>query len=232
MHLESTQSLHKVFHDTLLSGSKDAAIAALLYTTATILQSLGARNLDRLTYLVLSQLKIVVTPLFARFILNQRYPLKSWLYISMMAVGIILVQLGSSSGKMDTNGFNSHTTAHGVLAMLLAGVCVALGSIYIEKTLKRSGHLLGCNAQLAAYSFSFGLLYYTWFTKLNFMNFFQGFCLTVWVYLALQVSGGFLVAWCVQISSTVTKNHAQGLAFVLATVLSLSLTHWRINNQV
>lgn len=54
----------------------------------------------------------------------------------------------------------------------------------------------------------------------------------VWIYLALQISGGFLVAWCVQMTSTVTKNYAQGLGFVLAVVVPRLVTNQHISLEV
>jgi UDP-sugar transporter A1/2/3 len=225
-------SLRKVLRDTLLGASNDAAASALLFTVATILQSVGAHYLDLIPYLVLSQLKTLITPLFATFMLNQRYPLKNWLFIAMMALGIVLAQLGSGSNTSSTKGLKIQSMAHGAISMLLAGICVALGSLCIERTMKRSGLLFLCNAQLAAYSSSFALLYFCWLTKFSFRHFFRGFDTLVWIYLALQILGGFLVARCVQMTSTVTKNYAQGLGFVLAVLVPPLVAHQHISIKV
>jgi UDP-sugar transporter A1/2/3 len=150
----------------------------------------------------------------------------------MMALGIVLAQLGSSSETSSKKGLKSQTMAHGTIAMLLAGVCVALGSLCIERTMKKSGLLFLCNAQLAAYSSSFALLYFCWLTKLGFRHFFRGFNMLVWIYLVLQISGGFLVARCVQMTSTVTKNYAQGLGFVFAVLMPPLVAHQHISIKV
>ncbi|KAF7733309.1 Nucleotide-sugar transporter [Penicillium ucsense] len=213
---ETTASIRSVAQGTVLNFSNDATAAALLFTAATILQSVGAHYLDLISYLVLSQLKTIVTPLFARIILHQRYPLRNWLFITMMVLGIVLAQLGAGSAKTSTQGFRTQAMARGAIAMILAGICVALGSLCIERTLKKSGLLFHCNAQLAAYSSSFAMLYFCWQTKFSFDHFFRGFDALAWIYIGLQVSGGFIVAKCVQMTSTVTKNYAQGLGFALA----------------
>lgn len=107
------------------------------FTAATILQSIGAHYLDLIPYLVLSQLKTIITPLFARIILHQRYPLRNWLFIAMMVLGIVLAQLGSGSDAINTKGLRTQAMVRGVMAMVLAGICVALGSLCIERTLKK-----------------------------------------------------------------------------------------------
>lgn len=229
---DTAPSLKNALHDTLLGASKDATVSALLFTVATILQSVGAHYLDLIPYLVLSQLKTLLTPLFARFMLNQRYPLKNWVFIAMMALGIVLAQLGSGSGTSSTKDLKTQAIVRGAIAMLLAGICVALGSLCIERTMKRSGLLFLCNAQLAAYSSSFALAYFCWLTKFSFRHFFRGFNTLVWIYLALQISGGFLVARCVQMTSTVTKNYAQGLGFVLAVLMPPLVAHQHISVKV
>lgn len=229
---DTAPSVQEVLHGTLLSPSSDATVSALLFTAATILQSVGAHYLDLIPYLVLSQLKILLTPLFARVILNQRYAPKNWLFIAMMALGIVLTELGSGSAKLSTKELKAQTMVHGTFAMLLAGVCVALASLCLERTMKRSGLLFHCNAKLAAYSFSFALIYFCWLTKFSFTHFFRGFSPLVWIYLVLQISGGFLVAWCVQMTSTVTKNYAQGLGFILAVIIPQLVAHQHISIQV
>ncbi|KKK19061.1 hypothetical protein ARAM_006078 [Aspergillus rambellii] len=204
---------------TFFTAHKDAAVPALLYTIATILQSVGAYYLDLVPYLVLSQLKVIMAPLFARTILNQRYPLKNWLYVAMMALGIVLAQLGSTAGNSSaTKPLEARAIVHGVASMLLAGVCVALGSIYMEKTIKRSGFLFLCNAQLAGYSFVFALLYFGWLTQFDFAHFFSGFTVPVVIYIGLQVSGGFLVA-CLPL---VLSQHRINIQLLLGVVLVLT----------
>ncbi|KOS38486.1 hypothetical protein ACN38_g10692 [Penicillium nordicum] len=225
-------SLREGLRGILLSPSSDATVSALLFTAATILQSVGAYYLDLIPYLVLSQLKTILTPLFARVILHQRYAPKNWLFIAMMTLGIVLTQLGSGSDKLSPKELKTNTMVQGAFAMLLAGVFVAIASLCIERTMKKSGLLLLCNAQLAAYSSSFALVYFFWLTKFSFTHFFSGFSPLVWIYIVLQVSGGFLVAWCVQITSTVTKNYAQGLGFVLAVLVPRLVTHEYISIQL
>ncbi|KAL2845863.1 nucleotide-sugar transporter-domain-containing protein [Aspergillus pseudoustus] len=212
---------------------RDAALPAIFFTMATILQSSGAYYLDLVPYLALSQLKVILAPLFARVILKHRYPVWSWLYVFLMALGIILSQLGTTRSEPSSPPERQLMMLHGVASMLLAGTFVALGSTCVEKAVKKNpGSLLAYNVQLAGYSLLFVLCYYSWLTQMSFAQFFRGFNTLVVVYLDLQVAGGLLVAWCVYMTSTVTKNYAQGLGFSLAVTVPLVQGHHRINIQV
>ncbi|KAJ5922874.1 Nucleotide-sugar transporter [Penicillium verrucosum] len=219
-------SLRESLRGILLSPSSDATVSALLFTAATILQSVGAYYLDLIPYLVLSQLKTILTPLFAR-ICPQELALHCH-----DDTRHFLTQLGSGSDKLSPKELKTNTMVQGAFAMLLAGVFVALACLCIERTMKKSGLLFLCNAQLAAYSSSFALVYFFWLTKFSFTHFFSGFSPLVWIYIVLQVSGGFLVAWCVQMTSTVTKNYAQGLGFVLAVFVPRLVAHEYISIQL
>ncbi|KAL4975138.1 hypothetical protein BDW66DRAFT_167429 [Aspergillus desertorum] len=177
----------------------DAALPAFLYTCATLLQSTGAYNLDLAVYLALSQLKVILAPLCATVILKQRYPLHGWVYVLLMTVGIVLCQIGIAGGLPSPDATNPAETAailHGVASMFLAGISVALESIIMERAIQQSASLLLGPLVL-------------------------GFNAMIMVYLGLQISGGFLVAWCIQMTSTVTKNYAQGVSSVLAILLPL-----------
>ncbi|KAL4820378.1 nucleotide-sugar transporter-domain-containing protein [Aspergillus spinulosporus] len=213
----------------------DAAWPALLYTLATVLQSAGAYNLDLVAYLALSQIKIILAPLFTTIVFKKQYPLRGWLYVFMMMLGIILCQTSAPenlSRRDAAKPVESAALLRGTVSMFLAGICVALGSIFMERAIKRSGSLLVCNIQLAGYSVLFALLYFTWMTRSGFASLFSGFNAAVIVYLGLQVLGGFLVAWCVQMSSTVSKNYAQGVGFALAISLPLAWCQEHVKTQV
>ncbi|KAL4911182.1 hypothetical protein BDW74DRAFT_172645 [Aspergillus multicolor] len=105
--------------------------------------------------------------------------------------------------------------------MALAGICVALGGIGVERSLKRTGSFLICNIELAACSLFFALLYSCWQVhdrggppdQLSIAAFFHGLDAFVVVYLALQVAGGFLVA-C-------DEELCAGVGFALAITLPL-----------
>ncbi|GFF23754.1 UDP-galactose transporter [Aspergillus udagawae] len=214
---------------TLKTGHEEAALPALLYTAASFAQSIGASSLDLLPYLALSQTKLILTPLLATVLLNQKLTLQHWTSTLTMTAGIILAQTGANASAENQQ---HRTTLHthplpGVLAMLMSGSSVALGGLFIERSLKRgattattTNSFFVRNAQLAAQSLLFALLSFLWKSRcrLSGSTFLEGFTGLVWVFVVLQASGGFLVAWCVRVTSSVTKNFAQGMGFAIAVV--------------
>jgi UDP-sugar transporter A1/2/3 len=147
-----------------------------------------------------------------------------------MTAGIILAQTGVNATAENQHRTTAKTPPHplpGILAMLLSGSCVALGSLYIERSLKRGANATTStttnaffvrNAQLAAHSLLFALLSFLWKgrCRIDGASFLEGFNSLVWLFVVLQASGGFLVAWCVRNTSSVTKNYAQGMGFAIA----------------
>ncbi|KAF7183572.1 hypothetical protein CNMCM7691_003851 [Aspergillus felis] len=214
---------------TLKSGHEEAALPALLYTAASFAQSIGAASLDLLPYLALSQTKLVLTPLLATFLLNQKFTLQHWTSTLTMTAGIILAQTGANASAENQQHRTTLPTnpLPGILAMLLAGSSVALGGLCIERSLKRAAasttttnSFFVRNAQLAAQSLLFALLSFLWQSRgrISGSSFLEDFTGLVWVFVVLQASGGFLVAWCVKVTSSVTKNFAQGMGFAIAVV--------------
>ncbi|KAF4157818.1 hypothetical protein CNMCM8927_007446 [Aspergillus lentulus] len=215
---------------TLKANHEEATLPALLYTAASFAQSIGASSLDLLPYLALSQTKLILTPFLATLLLNQRFTLQHWTSTLTMTAGIILAQTGANASAESQHRTIANVHPHqlpGVLAMLLSGSCVALGSLYIERSLKRAATTASItttnaffirNAQLAAHSLLFALLSFLWKAKcrIDASSFFAGFTGLVWLFVVLQASGGFLVAWCVRVTSSVTKNYAQGMGFAIA----------------
>ncbi|KAH1599544.1 hypothetical protein KXX44_005117 [Aspergillus fumigatus] len=220
---------------TLKTNHEEATLPALLYTAASFAQSIGASSLPLLQYLALSQTKLILTPLLATFLLNQRFTLQHWTSTLAMTAGIILAQTGANAAAetQPRTAANPNIHAHpllpGILAMLLSGSCVALGSLSIERSLKRAANnnttttakgsaFFIRNAQLAAHSLLFALLSFLWKEKcrIDGSRFLEGLNRLVWVFVVLQASGGFLVAWCVRATSSVTKNYAQGMGFAIA----------------
>jgi UDP-sugar transporter A1/2/3 len=147
-----------------------------------------------------------------------------------MTAGIFLAQTGVNASAENQHRTTAKTHPHplpGILAMLLSGSCVALGSLSIERSLKRAATTTTTttanaffvrNAQLAAHSLLFAMLSFLWKARcrIDASSFFEGFSTLVWVFVVLQASGGFLVAWCVRVTSSVTKNYAQGMGFAIA----------------
>ncbi|KAF3810987.1 CMP-sialic acid transporter [Colletotrichum gloeosporioides] len=211
--------------DDLRDGHLKAAAPAILYTIAAVLQSLGARNLDGMSFVVLSQLKLILTPVFSVVILRQSLTMLQWLCLFTIAAGIVLVQTTASS-TMTLDLRYSQDIRLGAITMLISGTCVALAGVLMESIVKVPNKFIVRNCQLAVYaclcaSLSLLIRFATTTTGLSRndnTHFFQGYHALVWVYVFLQAAGGFIVAWSVRTSSTVAKNHAQAVGFTIASI--------------
>ncbi|KAL3430067.1 nucleotide-sugar transporter-domain-containing protein [Aspergillus tetrazonus] len=217
--------------NALTVGHTDAALPAALYTFATFLQSVGAYNLDLLPYLMLSQAKVIITPLLVTLFLNQKFTGGHWICFLLVMVGVNLVQTApADTPPTPSSRPQDQTQIRGAAAMLLSGFCVALAGVQVEKMLQTGHAFMARNAQLAWYSFVSASLVYIWLSQPGPINFFQGYDTLVWGFILLQATCGFLVAWCVAVTSTVTKNHAQVVGFLMATKAPL-LVQRRVNLQ-
>lgn len=213
------------FLGSIQSGHVNAALPAFLYTFSTTSQSLGAYHLDIMPYLMLSQVKLIFTPVFSQGLFKRSLQLHQWLFLMAMAGGMISVQMDSRSSHYslrireddrDKNAF------FGVAAMLVAGCCSAFASVYMEAILKAPEHgFIARNAQLAVYSLLCAIGGFLWQSGFDVASFFRGYTVLVWGSIILQATGGFLVSWVVCTSNSMSKNYAQSLGFLAALVIPL-----------
>lgn len=229
------------FLSHVLAGHENSAVPAFLYTLAATSQSLGAYNLDILPYLMLSQVKLILTPVFSRAFLKQTLQPHQWLCLAVLTAGMALVQVGSAArsspgappraaGGGDNAGGD---TAFGIVAMLVAGFCSAFAGVYMEAVLKTSENsFMVRNAQLAGYTCLCSLGGLMWQSDMGLGGSFRGYTALVWVLVLLQAVGGFLVSWAVRIASTIAKNYAQSLGFLAALTIPLVLSTHRLSTEV
>ncbi|KZL64490.1 nucleotide-sugar transporter [Colletotrichum tofieldiae] len=216
---------------SLQKGHHLALIPAILYTVAAVSQATGAHNLSLLPYLMLSQVKLILTPIFGIFFLKQILNPLQWGSLILMTVGVVLVQVGSDTNSLKPSvSVQGQNIALGTFSMVVAGTCVASSGVYTESCLKASSNFLAYNAQLAGYSCGLALLGLILRSETGLKDFFKGYNTFVWVLIVLQAIGGLIVSWCVRITSTVAKNYAQGLGFLAASVISLLSVSSRVEH--
>jgi UDP-sugar transporter A1/2/3 len=73
------------------------AVPAILYVIQNNLQYVAASNLDVATFQVTYQMKILTTAFFSVFILRKRLSRAKWLALVLLAVGVGIVQIQSTS---------------------------------------------------------------------------------------------------------------------------------------
>ncbi|OHX01039.1 UDP-galactose transporter, partial [Colletotrichum incanum] len=234
--LASEGATHEKYASGLLplqQGHHLAVIPAILYTVAAVSQAIGAYNLSLLPYLMLSQVKFILTPIFGILFLKQILDPLQWGCLILMTVGVVLVQVGCDTNSLKPNiSAPGQNFALGIFFMVVAGTCVAFSGVYTEACLKVNSNFLAYNAQLAGHSCVLSLLGLMLWSETGFKDFFKGYNTFVWVLIVLQAIGGFIVSWCVRITSTVAKNYAQGLGFLTASAISLLSVSSEVENLV
>lgn len=234
---ESTAAHSPNFLSHVLAGHDSSAVPAFLYTLSATSQSLGAYNLDILPYLMLSQVKLILTPVFSRAFLKQTLQPHQWLCLVIMTAGLVLVQVGCAARsfgapRTDNAGGDMHVI-FGIIAMLVAGLCSAFAGVYMEAVLKTSENsFMVRNAQLAAYTCLCALGGLMWQSDMGMKGSFRGYTALVWVLVLLHAVGGFLVSWAVRIASTIAKNYAQSLGFLAALTIPLVLSPHTLSIEV
>ncbi|KAI3538122.1 UDP-galactose transporter [Colletotrichum filicis] len=192
---EDRSAVASGFLDYVRSGHDNAAIPAFLYTLSATSQSFGAYHLSILPYLMLSQVKLILTPIFSKTLLKQTLHPHQWLCLVIMAAGIVMAKIGPSE----------------------LSPCWWL--VAVLKSSERS--FMVRNAQLAAYGCLCALGGFLWQSDFSTKGFFLGYTTLVWYFVLLQAMGGFLVSWAVRVSSTIAKNYAQSLGFLSASTIPL-----------
>ena len=161
-------SWHSPFHSSRLRSltrsvfSPDCyklSVPAILYVIQNNLQYVAASNLDVATFQVTYQMKILTTAFFSVLLLRRRLSRMKWASLVMLAVGVAIVQLQSTTAPVTQSSSpgvkigiaNSAVSGdsliapdrvmrpfNGFLAVTLACVTSGLAGVYFEFILKAS----------------------------------------------------------------------------------------------
>ncbi|OHW95315.1 nucleotide-sugar transporter [Colletotrichum incanum] len=220
------------FLNYVRSGHDNSAVPAFLYTLSATSQSLGAYYLDIISYMMLSQVKLILTPIFSKALLKQTLKSHQWMCLVAMATGMVLVQVDSAARSFRVDGprvsEEGKDLVFGIIAMLVAGCCSAFAGVYMEAVLKASQR----GFMLAGYSCLCAIGGFLWQSDMRTEGFFRGYSPLVWALISLQAMGGFLVSWAVRIASTIAKNHAQSLGFLAASTIPLLFSHHALSYKL
>jgi UDP-sugar transporter A1/2/3 len=122
------------------------SIPAILYVIQNNLQYTAASNLDVATFQVTYQMKILTTAAFSVVMLRRRLSRIKWLALFLLAIGVGIVQIQSSSAPSASHSDASEvlSTIHtmsplkGFLAVTAACMTSGLAGVYFELLLKPS----------------------------------------------------------------------------------------------
>jgi len=193
----------------------------------------AAEHLDTATYQITYQLKILTTAMFAVIILKRSLIKTQWLSLLILIIGVAMVQLSDSKES------NVVASAHqnkffGFCVALFACFLSGLAGIYFEKILKGSDVSVWMrNIQLSILAIPLGVL--VCFTKhgsaISEKGFFYGYDLFVIYLVALNATGGLLVAVVVKYADNILKGFACSLAIIISCVVSVYAFGFQLSLQ-
>lgn len=177
-------------------------------TRRTDLQFVAASNLDVATFQVSYQLKILTTALFSVLLLKRRLTLSRWFALFLLALGVGIVQLQStsSSGTSPAPSHSSHVMnpVTGFLAVAMACMTSGLAGVYFEMVLKGStADLWVRNVQLSLFSLIPALLPAlspVFSSEGGLFALMDGFGVWAWAVVWCQVIGGLVTALVIKYS--------------------------------
>jgi UDP-sugar transporter A1/2/3 len=210
-------------------------IPAFLYSIQNNLIFISITHLDVVTFQVTYQLKILTTALFSHYFLIQRLTFLKWISLSLLALGVGLVQLLSYENgdpffnqRMDEKGRNLFFQFIpfrwiGFISLIIASFTSGFSGVYFEKHLKGSTTSIWIrNIQLCLFSILFSILF-TLISDLNSIlhqGFFHGYTPLVWLMILIGAMGGLIVAIVVKYADNILKGFATSISILLSALVS------------
>ena len=215
------------------------ALPAGMFASQQVLLIAAATYLDAVTYQILNQAsKLIPTAVFARILLGQRLLPLQWASIPVLAGGVVLVTLNNNSAS-SSGSSHSINTMHsenavsfadwmfGMVACLIAGISSAFAGVYFEKYVKgrHAASLWTRNVQLGMFAVPFCILYASIRDgeKIHRYGWLQGFTLSAWIVVLLQVFGGLVIGMVTKYTSSVLKNFALAISVILTVLVAIPL---------
>jgi solute carrier family 35 (UDP-sugar transporter), member A1/2/3 len=205
-------------------------LPGLLYTLQNNLQYVAASNLEPAVFQVTYQIKMLTTAILSVTMLNKQLKPRQWGGVSLLMVGLVLVQLsqGGSGGLGNKGGDN---TLVGFSAVLSACTLAGFAGCYLERVLKGCTTSLWIrNIQLSIWGTILGLISMMVKDGSQVYNngFFYGYDKLVFTVIGIQAIGGLLISLVVRYGDALVKGFATGLAIILTTIVSVYMFDFKI----
>ncbi|KAJ1726030.1 UDP-galactose transporter Gms1 [Coemansia biformis] len=223
--------LAHIYNDVLGGDSWKMLIPAALYTIQNNLQYVAVSLLDAATFQVTYQLKILTTALCAVVLLGTRLNMMRWASLVALTLGVIFVQLPSSTAGPDGPQASGSTRLLGLLTVFIACVLSGLAGVYFEKVLKGSRKSVWTrNVQLSLFSMApalFGVFIVDG-NGVRANGFFYGYTSWTVAAIACQALGGLIVAVVVKYADNILKGFATSISIILSCLASVWIFDFHI----
>ena len=216
------------------------SIPAILYVVQNNLQYVAASNLDVATFQVTYQMKILTTAAFSVVLLRKRLSTTKWLALVLLAAGVGIVQIQSSSTSGNTLSLHAMNPLKGFMAVTAACMTSGLAGVYFELLLKGSGNsqqpdLWVRNTQLSLFSLIPALCPILWGSTGDAMGpigrlmaAFSNFNAWAVGTVLTQTFGGLITAVVIRYSDNIMKGFATSLSIIISFLASVALFSYPI----
>ncbi|XP_028295516.1 CMP-sialic acid transporter isoform X2 [Gouania willdenowi] len=199
------------------------SVPSVVYAIQNNMAFVALSNLDAAVYQVTYQLKIPCTALCTVFMLNRSLGRLQWFSVSMLCLGVILVQWKPPEV---TKVQVEQNPVIGFVAVAIAVLCSGFAGVYFEKVLKSSNQSLWVrNIQM----YLSGILVTLFGVYINDgdqvleKGFFYGYTPWVCFVIFLASMGGLYTSVVVKYTDNIMKGFSAAAAIVLSTVASVIL---------
>jgi len=222
-------------------SSLPLCLPVLIYAVTNALLHWSAGHVSAAVWQVTFQGKILVTAMLSVTLLQKPVIRSQWLAISIMAVGIAVVQLSQPrEAKRDTmaNKAEQHMLG-GVLALVFASCCSSFAGIFTELIFKQVSvfglqhqqtSLWLQNIQMAAYTMPILVVAFFFGSRSQLAAVdsamdihdvvFQGFTAKAWALVVINSIGGLLVALVIKYADNILRGFSSAIATTNSVILS------------
>jgi UDP-sugar transporter A1/2/3 len=203
---------------TLLVG-----VPAACYALSNNLLFFSISNLSAAAAQVLYQTKTLSTALFTVTLLGRTFRVAQWLSFCVLGAGVVLVQSQDAKSSKSPTGASPIL---GALAALLAAALSGFAGVYLERMFTSgSASLWMRNVQLGLFAIPLQLVAIAQMDGARVARHgpLQGFHLTTWLVVAIQVFGALLTAVVIKFAGNVLKTFATVLALLCTCAWSMLL---------
>jgi UDP-sugar transporter A1/2/3 len=210
------------------------SIPALLYTVQNNALFIAVGNLEAAVFQVTYQLKTLTTAVLTVLILGRKLLPHQWFALVLLTGGAALVQEPKKSAPtVGADGkLNASALLVGLSATVVACVCSALASVYLEKILTESKPSVWVrNTQLCLFTIPIAWVGTRFVDDPYFKEDgtpLHGFNGIVWACILTNAAGGMLVATVMKYAGNILRNFAQACAIIAGGLGSWLLFNFQI----
>jgi UDP-sugar transporter A1/2/3 len=207
------------------------ALPAVMFAFQQVLLIAAATYLDAVTYQIFNQaFKLIPTAIFARWLLGQQLDSMQWASMPVLALGVILVTVNNGPVNEPPTNRKPVSQANWLIGMVsccISGLSSAFAGVYFEKYVKgrHAPNLWVRNIQLSVFGvpFSAALAWGKDGDAILRHGWWQGFSVSTWAVVGLQVFGGLVTGMVVKYCDNVIKNFAIAVSVILTVLVAIPL---------